>query len=50
MKVAGELSYWQKRHLEHVKNHVAKAGSNIFHALQKLDGKYLPQIIRNENA
>ena len=25
MKTVGDLSYWQKRHIEHVKNHVAKA-------------------------
>ncbi len=25
MKTAGKLSYWQKRHIEHVKNHLAKA-------------------------
>jgi tRNA(Ile)-lysidine synthase TilS/MesJ len=25
MKTAADLSYWQKRHIEHVKNHLAKA-------------------------
>ncbi len=50
VKAAGDRNYWQKRSPEHVKNHVAKAGNNIFHAMQQVNGEHLPQIIRNENA
>jgi hypothetical protein len=56
MKAAGNLSYWQKCHLEHVKNHVAKgvmdfnminggdnvpAAGNLFHTMQHFDEEYL---------
>lgn len=43
------MSYWQKCHL-YVKKHADKAGSNIFYAMQQIDGEYLPQITGNENA